>query len=161
MVRHGTRLEFLIVTISFVILLLCSRPPQPGAAVTLEPEVSNLKSQVSNPSPPAGTVAPAPEAPTAQASPAPVGLPQPEPPQAPKPATRRMATVDARNCPGLNYPEIMYGEVTVRWIWNGDKLVPRKVCLVREPGGATTVWSFDEPGDAVVTEIGEMPIEEP
>ena len=68
-----------------------------------------------------------------------------------------MASVDARTCPGLNYPEVMYGEVTVRWVWDGSKLSPRKVCVVNQPDGVTTGGSFDDPSGATLTEIGELP----
>jgi hypothetical protein len=70
-----------------------------------------------------------------------------EAPLAPiQPKIRRIGVVDARNCPGLNYKEVMYGEVTVRWVWDGQRLVPRKVCVVQEGNGVTSVWDFDQHG---------------
>jgi hypothetical protein len=163
MVMRSTRLEFLIVTIAFVILLLCSRPPSPGNAEPTKPEISNLRTEVPDPVPVVVPAAiptePIKETPTAQIPPAPVNVPRPDPPQPPKPRTKRMASVDARNCPGLNYPQIMYGEVTADFVWDGNKSVLRKVCVVKGPGGVTSVWSFDDPGGAILTEIGEFPID--
>ncbi len=161
MVMRSTRLEFLIVTIGFVILLLCSRPPRSGNAEPPQPESPVAAPETSTPVP-----APVPEepavkiaapSPSAQTPDVPVRVPEPKPAPAPQPATKRMASVDARHCPGLNFPEIMYGEVTVRWVWDGSKFVPRKVCVVNAPNGVTTVWSFDHPGGAILTEIGEAP----
>jgi hypothetical protein len=161
MVMRSTRLEFLIVTTAFVILLLCSRPPRPGSARTVEPEALDTRIPTVNPAPAVQTPMVAEESthkmPAVQTPAAPVATIQPETPQTPKPAAKRMASVDARKCPGLNYRQIMYGEVTVRWVWDGTKLVPRKVCVVNEPGGTTSVWSFDDPGDAILTEIGDLP----
>jgi hypothetical protein len=161
MVMRSTRLEFLIVTIAFVILLLSSRPPKSGNAEVAEPNISNLRSEISNPAsvttPPAPAVEAASPTPVAQTSAAPVRVAVPPPPAAPKYRTKRMAAVDARNCPGLNYPEIMYGEVTADFVWDGSKFVLHKVCVVKGPDGVTTVWNFDDPGGAILTEIGEAP----
>ena len=158
---RGTRLEFLIVTIAFVILLLCSRPPSPGNAEIAAVAPPNTETESPQPEPVVVPPAAAPqllkETPAVQTPPAPVSIPRPDPPQPPKPKTKRMAMVDARNCPGLNYPEIMYGEVTADFVWDGSKSVLRKVCVVKGPGGVTTVWSFDDTHGAVVTEIGEFP----
>jgi hypothetical protein len=156
MVMRSTRLEFLIVTIAFVVLLLCSRPPKSGNAETPDPGISNPKCEISSPTP-APVVEPAVQSPARQTPSAPAVVAGPERPPALKSPTKRMASVDARNCPGLSYPDIMYGEVTVRWVWDGSKFVPRKVCVVKEPDGTTTAWSFDNPGSAILTEIGEVP----
>ncbi len=80
-----------------------------------------------------------------------------EAPVAPiQPKLRRIGVVDARNCRGLGYKEVMYGEVTVRWVWDGQRLVPRKVCVVKESNGVTSVWDFDEHDPAVrMSEIQE------
>jgi len=66
---------------------------------------------------------------------------------------KRMGMVDARNCGRLKYKDVMYGEVTVRWVWDGQKLVPRKVVEVKEKNGVTSIWSFDEHKDIVLSEI--------
>jgi len=66
---------------------------------------------------------------------------------------KRMGMVDARNCGRLKYKDVMYGEVTVRWVWDGQKLVPRKVIEVKEKNGVTSIWSFDEHKDVVLSEI--------
>jgi hypothetical protein len=169
MVMRSTRLEFLIVTIAFVVLLLCSRPPKTGEAQTTEPMEPVAQPEVMAEKPTAPPVAipsapaaqPAVEDPPRQTAPAVVSLPVPDRSPGPKPRTKRMASVDARNCPGLNYPEILYGEVTVRFVWDGNRSVPRKVCVVTGPDGVTTVWSFDDPGGAIVTEIGDFPADSP
>jgi len=64
-----------------------------------------------------------------------------------------MGVVDARNCGRLKYKDVLYGEVTVRWVWDGQKLVPRKVVEVKEKNGVTSIWSFDEHEDIVLSEI--------
>ncbi len=61
--------------------------------------------------------------------------------------------VDARNAGNLNYRDVMYGEVKVRWVWNGLKLVPRKVVEVKEPSGVVSVWSFDERENILLSEL--------
>ena len=67
------------------------------------------------------------------------------------PPPPRVGAVDAR---GLD-KDVMYGEVTVRWVWNGTRFVPRKVCVVKEPNGVTSVWSFDQQGQAVLSELSD------
>lgn len=64
-----------------------------------------------------------------------------------------MARVDARNARHLGYPEVMYGEITVRWVWNGSRLVPRKVVEVKEPDGTVTIWSFEDQDNVTITEL--------
>jgi hypothetical protein len=76
---------------------------------------------------------------------------------APPQQTQRLATVDARNCNRLDYDDVMLGEVTVRWVWNGTKFVPHKVCVVEEENGVSSVWSFDRQDDAVLSEIPQDP----
>jgi hypothetical protein len=61
--------------------------------------------------------------------------------------------VDARKCNGLNYKDVMYGEVTVRRIWNGQEFVARKVLEVKEKSGVTSIWAFDERDDVTLSEI--------
>lgn len=64
-----------------------------------------------------------------------------------------MGMVDARNCGRLNYTDVLYGEVTVRRVWDGQKFVLRKVIEVKEKNGVTSIWSFDEDKDVVPSEI--------
>jgi hypothetical protein len=78
----------------------------------------------------------------------PVDLP-PEPALQPQTRAKQYAMVDARRCNSLRYPDIMYGEVSVRWVWNGAKFVPSKVCEVRESNGVVSVWNFDDQNKGV------------
>jgi hypothetical protein len=63
--------------------------------------------------------------------------------------------VDARNCDSLKYPHVMYGLITVRWVWDGSRLAPQKVCEVKEASGIVSVWSFDEQHEGVT--LKEVP----
>ncbi len=161
MLGRTTRLEFIIVTVAFLVLLLCSKPPQPGSANV---DILNSPGPLSQDAP----VVPLLEEPTPPIEvnqPQPVGLEEPTPdapdsqtdsePQAAEPAQPlpRLATVDARNCDGLNYDRIMQGKITVRWVWDGQRLAPQKVCVVKGPDGTSTVWGFDQQGNAVLAEI--------
>jgi hypothetical protein len=67
-----------------------------------------------------------------------------------------LGLVDARKCPGLNYNDILYGEVTVRSVWDGARFVLHKVVVVREKSGAISTWSFDDRDDIVLTEIPQQ-----
>jgi hypothetical protein len=64
-----------------------------------------------------------------------------------------MGVVDARNCVGLNYGQIMQGAVSTRMVWNGHTFVPQKVCVVKEGDSVTSVWSFEQSGSAVLSEL--------
>jgi hypothetical protein len=169
MMTRSTRLEFMIVTIAFVVLLLCSRPPKPGNAETEDlasptPQTTwtMLEPAASSPTSPVAETTEPPEPNIVEEAPIePNEILLSDTSAAPKPQTKRMAVVDARACEGLGYNELMYGEVTVRWIWDGNRFVPRKVCVVKEPNGSTSVWSFDQPGKAVIKEIGEAPLDTP
>ncbi|HPY52342.1 MAG TPA: hypothetical protein PLO68_20920, partial [Sedimentisphaerales bacterium] len=70
-----------------------------------------------------------------------------------QPPAPRIGAVDARNIGQSSYNNVMYGDVTVRWVWNGSKFVPQRVCVVKEKDGVSSVWSLDQPGNAVVSEI--------
>ena len=50
----------------------------------------------------------------------------------------------------------MYGEVTVQWVWEGGRRVPKKVCQVREPSGAISTWSFDNNDGIVITPLPQQ-----
>ncbi len=66
--------------------------------------------------------------------------------------TKRVGIVDARNCDKLNYRDVMYGDVSVRWVWDGQRLAPQKVCVVPESNSVSSVWSFSQPNDATLSE---------
>jgi hypothetical protein len=80
-----------------------------------------------------------------------------EPSGSDHPPASRIGTVDARNIPHLPYGDVMYGDVTVRWVWNGTRFVPQKVCVVQEKDGVSSVWSFDQQDRAVVSEVSDGP----
>ena len=69
---------------------------------------------------------------------------------------KRIAVVDARKCNGLKYKDLMYGEVTIQWVWEGGKSVPKKVCQVREPSGVISTWSFDNNDGIVISELPQQ-----
>jgi hypothetical protein len=171
MFSQTTRLETIIVAVALLVLLLCSQPPRSGNAdVYLEPETASqtlsAPAESSDPAeaPPVLPVEPeeADETETVDDEPGDVDVSgdasaghRAATPEAPRPA-KRLAMVDARSCPGLDHDEIMYGEVTVRLIWNGNKLVPQKVCVVEGEDGVSTVWSFDQPpAGAIISEISD------
>jgi hypothetical protein len=64
-----------------------------------------------------------------------------------------VGVVDARNCIGLNYSQIMRGAVSTRMVWNGHTFVPQKVCVVKEGNSVASVWSFEQSSGAIVSEI--------
>ncbi len=144
-----TRLELLIVTIGLLVLLFCSKPPQSGSAQVYDrtPQESRPESDRNDPS---------------------IPLPQSEDDTehsplnaqgegSDHPQATRMGAVDARNIANLPYGDVMYGDVTVRWVWDGTRFVPQKVCIVKEKDGVSSVWSFDQQDKAVVSEISEGP----
>lgn len=159
MLGRTTRLEFIIVTVAFLVLMLCSKPPRPGSA-----EVEPLGSQLPAPQDTTVVLPEKPTAPIEVNAPGPVQLEAPSSerpdPQTgsdaeetePRQQVARLATVDARNCTGLKYDSVMQGEVTVRWVWDGQRFAPQKVCVVKGPNGIDTVWGFDQQGNAVLSE---------
>lgn len=64
-----------------------------------------------------------------------------------------VGTVDARNCAGLNYNQVMRGAVSTRMVWNGHTFVPQKVCVVKEGSSVASVWSFEQSSSAIVSEL--------
>lgn len=189
MVAQTTRLEYSIVAVALLVLLFCSKPPNPGTAGVTQPEEPV---SVSVP------VEPTDEIPVEanEAEPAPAeedrGLtssdfePIDEPPNGtegqetvptepmfdePAPAplpvpkitgnagsgritsssrpTTRLVTLK----PGNTEPpesastptpgETRKGEISVRYVWNGNELVMQKVRIVRESDGTTKVYSLD------------------
>lgn len=169
MLGRTTRLEFIIVTVAFMVLMLCSKPPQRGSAEIEDLgqgviRTEDIENPVPAPLPLPSMSEPETSVDDSEATEiddtalqlvdiAPSEPVEQAPPQPPRP---RIATVDARNCQGLQYDDIMAGEITVRWVWNGQELVPEKVCVVREPDGTTTVWRFNQPGQAVLSEIDSV-----
>jgi hypothetical protein len=160
-----TRLELVIIAAVLVVLLFSNRPPQPGNADTRtdietpaeypqdsipQMQPATQQSQAVPDSQPVVTDNPGvqPSTNAGLANLTPESIPQAQP------RAKRYAMVDARNCDSLKYPNVMYGEIAVRWVWDGARFVPRKVCEVRESSGVVSVWSFDEQHEGVVlTEI--------
>jgi hypothetical protein len=159
MLGRTTRLEFIIVTVAFLVLLLCSKPPRPGTAEVGDPYPQGTSSQETTLEMlPEVPEVPSPDPAIEEAPPVEEDEPSPDSdivaePAAPAQPAKRVARVDARRCEGLRYDDVMYGEVTVRWVWNGNKLVPEKVCVVEEPNGVSTVWGFNQQDTAVLSEI--------
>ena len=158
MFSQTTRLELVIVAAVLLVLFWTRAPRSGNAGVRIDgaPTAQDVQPRSpasapveSTPVPPPAVTMPAVDAGGSGAI--------VEAPVAPiQPRIRRIGVVDARNCPGLGYKEVMYGEVTVRWVWDGQKLVPRKVCVVRESNGVTSVWDFDEHDpDVKMSEIQE------
>jgi hypothetical protein len=160
-----TRLELVIIAAALVILLFSNRPPQPGNAdIRTDAEAlgGNTRNSILQMHPDMLQSPTLSESASAGADN--LDMRPPTDPQAdnlmiesipqPQPRPKRFAMVDARNCDSLKYPNIMYGEITVRWVWDGTRFVPRKVCEVRASNGVISVWSFDEQHEGVVlTEI--------
>jgi hypothetical protein len=174
MFSQTTRLETLIVAVALLVLLLCSRPPRSGNAdvyldaevapdaisVPAEPLIVDAPPTLPTESDTASQAAPVDESDAADEDdsgddpPDDVSVGKPVSTAATHREGKRMAMVDARNSKDLDCDKIMYGEVTVRLIWNGTKLVPQKVCVVEGEDGVNTVWSFDQPPEGVIiTEI--------
>ena len=155
-----TRLEFIIVSVALLVLLMCSSRPKSGNADVSDFHAEDLAS-ASFPEQAAPGPDPGPTDGDIEKA-LPVGVSEPLPPDiadetdAP-PEAPRIAAVDARSCDRLEYKDVMYGQVTVRWVWNGTKFVPHKVCVVEEEGGVSSVWSFDQQEEAVLSELSEQP----
>lgn len=145
-----TRLELIIIAAALAVLVFSNRPPQPGSAEirtdietpASNPQNRNIQTTLESPSIAAdGT--------DAQAS-YDRGLANPTLEPIPQPRVKRYAMVDARKWNSQKYPNVMYGEVSVRWIWDGARFVPTKVCEVRENNGVVSVWSFDDQHEGVI-----------
>jgi hypothetical protein len=163
MFSQTTRLELVIVAAALLVLFLCRQPPKSGNAgihmdvgqtpetgqrtndemqsggdiAAFNQEPSNSQLQAIQLPPDAGT----PDNTFTQ-----LAVP-------PRPKMKRIAVVDARKCDGLKYKDLMYGEVTVQWVWEGGKGVFKKVCQVREPSGTVSTWSFDNNDGIVISEL--------
>ena len=167
MFERPTRLELVIIFAALLVLIFCSRPPTSGNAdvrIDTAPafEVSGPAMPQPDPdtdSTPSGSSSIS-GADTHPAGPDSAGSEETSAPSnVPPPQTKRIAMVDARNAGNLNYKDVMYGEVKVRWVWNGTKLVPRKVVEIKEPSGVVSVWSFDDHENILLSELpdGQVP----
>lgn len=157
-----TRLEVIIIAAALMVLLLGKQPPQSGNADVrsdAEPRANGVQAPI-----PAASSELL-QSPHATAQPADPGFqspfatetdnltPDPIPQMQPK--SKRYAMVDARKCDSLKYPDVMYGQITVRWVWDGSRLAPQKVCEVKEANGIVSVWSFNEQHEGVT--LQEIP----
>lgn len=156
MFERTTRLEFVIVVAALLVLLFCSRPPTSGNAdIYIDPGRTPEEPRLVAPRPDSDAL-PVPSESSAiedESSPVPGADAEPATSDTTPPPTKRIAVVDARNSGNLNYKDVMYGEVKVRWVWNGTKLVPRKVCEVKEANGVISVWSFDDHENILLSEL--------
>jgi len=149
---NSTRLELVIVTAALLVLLFSSRPPRSGNA---DVRTQTAETAVQMPPFQEGSVPVMPETmeSSMQGS---FGTAADEmPPMDVRPRTKRVGIVDARNTGNPKYKDLMYGEITVRWIWNGVKFIPQKVCIVDEGNGVTSTWSFDQKSGVTITERQE------
>lgn len=162
MFERPTRLELVIIFAALLVLIFCSRPPTSGNAdirIDTAPafEVSGPAISQSEPgtfSTPSGpSSVSAVDTDLAGSDSAAAEETSAESDVPPPPETKRIAMVDARNAGNLNYKNVMYGEVKVRWVWNGTKLVPHKVVEVKEPSGVVSVWSFDDHENILLSEL--------
>ncbi len=153
-----TRLELVIIVSALVVLLFSNQPPEPGNADTRSDVGQATESLDSIPLVQPERIQP--ETPRAEvAATRPPASPMPDNqvlPSIPSRPTKKFGKVDARRCDPVKYPNIMYGPITVRWVWNGTKFEPCKVCEVKESNGIVTVWSFDEHEENMtITEVSE------
>jgi hypothetical protein len=163
MSSQTTRLELVIVAAALLVLFLCRQPPKSGnAEVRMDVGQMRENGQRTEDERQVGEdVAASNQEPSnsqrqAIQLPSDAGTPDNTSTQSavpPRPKMRRIAVVDARKCDGLKYKDLMYGEVTVQWVWEGGRPVPKKVCQVREPSGAISTWSFDNHDGIVISEI--------
>jgi len=163
MQRKPTRLEVVIVIVALMVLAFCSREPKSGnadwrydpAQNEPSPERTVPPQNVDTLSMPDASEDSTPESPSAsvQESAAPAPASDTTPVSDPPLKVKRIAMVDARNASHLGYANVLYGEVTVRWVWNGHKLVPRKVAEVKEEDGTISIWSFDNQDNVIITEL--------
>lgn len=153
MFSQSTRLELIIVAAALLALLLCRQPPKSGNAGALvdigqTPEAGQRT----------GDEQPATEDAAgfdqeSVATPDNTFAPPTVPPQ---PRMKQIAVVDARKCDGLKYKDLMYGEVTIQWVWEGGRRIPKEVCQVREPSGVISTWSFDNNDGIVISKLPQQ-----
>ncbi len=157
MFARTTRLELIIVVTALLLLWFCSRPPTSGNAQTFldTAPTSHATPFPAQPADSGSLTTPQASAWPTDTRPAEAAAANPEMTAPPQPRIRRIGIVDARNCDKLNYKDVMYGEIAVRSVWDGQKFVPRKVCIVRESDGSSSVWTFDEQDNIKLSEIQE------
>ena len=150
---RATRLEFIIVSIALMVLLMCTKPPKSGNADvgSFQGAISSAE-RVTPESDPDCTDVSEEERPVDVALESPLPAVGTDEAMVVQPAPR-IAAVDARDCNRLAYRDVMYGQVTVRWVWNGTKFAPHKVCVVEEEGGVSSVWSFDQQDEVSLSEL--------
>jgi hypothetical protein len=148
-----TRLELIIIAGALLVLFLCRQPPKSGnAGVHLEIGPTAETGQKIGDEQTTAQDAAASD----QESVATPDNTSAQPAVPPRPKMARIAVVDATRCNGLKYKDLMYGEVTIQWVWEGGKRMPKKVCLVREPSGVISTWSFDNSDGIVITELPQQ-----
>ncbi len=162
MFSQTTRLELFIVAAALLLLLFWNRAPRSGnAEVRLDAGQMAQETGSQSESSQAAVSSSSPSVPDTTASAGNVvstpAIAAPAVP--PQPKFKRIGVVDARKCSGLNYPDVLYGEVVDRWVWDGQKFILRKVCVVKESTGVTTVWDFDKHDPNVTLSEIEMPID--
>ncbi len=175
-----TRLEFGIVVAVLLVLFLCRQPPRSGNAdvrsdagpaqpvSTTSLQGTGQDAQTADAFNPQSAIMSSPAAtggrnpqsmnPQAATTTAPMASAASdngklEPPLPPPPQMKPLGLVDARKCPGLNYDDILCGEVTVRWVWDGGGFVAHKVVVVREKSGVISTWTLEDRDDSVAREI--------
>jgi hypothetical protein len=158
MLSNSTRLELAVVAAVLLVMMLSNRSPRSGNA-EVHPDSAGVPAPISAlRQEPTLTVPQVADA-SLQSS-AETARVEEMPPVDLRPRVKRIGIVDARNCGNPKYTSLLYGEVTVRWIWNGRQMVPKKVCIVDEGNGVTSIWSFDQQDGVTITER-EEPIDTP
>jgi hypothetical protein len=141
------RLELALVAAGLLVLLLTSKPPTSGNA---EVRLGDAQATINAPAARNAALDPMVSTdPQAQGSTETRASEQVLPADLPPPP-KRVGVVDARRTGNPKYKDIMYGEIGVRWVWDGQKSVPKKVCIVDEGNGVTSVWTFDDPDRTVI-----------
>ena len=143
MFSQTTRLEFIIVAVALLVLLLCSQPPKYGNAEILtappEPAAGGPSDDPSTQRDfePA-TAEPLSESPRDEHAPA-SDINRPE-----TDLSGRASSLSETQSPTDVQNREATGEVGVRYVWDGTRLVPQKVRIVDEGNGVRTVWSYDK-----------------
>ncbi len=147
---RATRVEIVIISAVFLVLFMCSKPPKSGRA-----EVDEVTADLPAPAPFADEAAYDSKPETDQSVDfKPDETPEESPVEFEDEEVPPPPTVGAVDGHGRS-KDVMHGEVTVRWIWNGVRFVPRKVCVVEEANGVSSVWSFDQQQEPVLSELSD------
>jgi len=154
MFSQTTRLEFIIVAVALLVLLLCSQPPKYGNAeiLTAPPEpvaggASDASSAEADFEP--ATAEPFTESLTDEHAPA-SDINRPETDLSGRTSSLSETLspsadpADTQDRAARNSEAAAAGEVGVRYVWDGTRLVPQKVRIVDEGNGVHTVWSYDK-----------------